>query len=138
MSNLHLKVVTPEKSIYEGEAEMVSVKTLDGEIGILPHHINLMARVVPGEMRIKNGGKVDVLATGEGLLQMADNTLVIATDLALKPEEINEREVEDARKRAQEALEQTLSDEEYAIALAMLEKTSAQLKVKRRHHLKAW
>lgn len=136
MSQLHLKVVTPEKSIFEDEVEMVSVKTTDGEIGILPHHINLMAQVVPGEMRIKKGNEVIHMAVGSGLLQMSDNTLVIATDLALKPEEINEREVEEARKRAQDALEQTLSDEEYAIALAMLEKTSAQLKVKRRHHLK--
>lgn len=136
MANLHLKVVTPEKAIFEGEAEMVSVKTLDGEIGILPHHINLMAQVVPGEMRIKKGNEIIHMAVGSGLLQMSDNTLVIATDLALKPEEIDEREVEEARKRAQEALEQTLTDEEYAIALSMLEKTSTQLKVKRRHHLK--
>ncbi|OGE19965.1 ATP synthase F1 subunit epsilon [Candidatus Daviesbacteria bacterium RIFCSPLOWO2_01_FULL_43_38] len=136
MSQLHLKVVTPEKAIFDSEAEMVSVKTLDGEIGILPHHINLMAQVVPGELRIKKGNEVIHMAVGSGLLQMANNTLVIATDLALKPEEINEPEVEEARKRAQDALEQTLTDEEYAVALTMLEKTSAQLKVKRRHHLK--
>ncbi len=115
---------------------MVSVKTLDGEIGILPHHINLMTQVVPGELRIKKGNEIIHMAVGSGLLQMANNTLVIATDLALKPEEINEREVEEARKRAQDALEQTLTDEEYAVALSMLEKTSAQLKIKRRHHLK--
>lgn len=134
MASLHLKVVTPEKAIFEGEAEMVSVKTLDGEVGILPHHINLMAQIVPGELRIKKGSETVHMAVGSGLLQMANNTLVIATDLAQKPEEINEREVEEARKRAEAALEQTLTDEEYAIALAMLEKTSAQLKVKRRHH----
>lgn len=134
MASLHLKVVTPEKAIFEGEAEMVSVKTLDGEVGILPHHINLMAQIVPGELRIKKGNETVHMAVGSGLLQMANNTLVIATDLAQKPEEINEREVEEARKRAEAALEQTLTDEEYAIALAILEKTSAQLKVKRRHH----
>ncbi len=136
MSILHLKVVTPEKAIFEGDAEMVSVKTLDGEIGILPYHINLMTQIVPGELRIKKGSDTTLLAVGSGLLQMADNNLVIATDLAQKPEEINEREVEEAKKRAESALEQNLSGEEYAIALATLEKTTAQLKVKRRHHPK--
>ena len=71
MSQLHLKVVTPEKAIFDSEAEMVSVKTLDGEIGILPHHINLMAQVVPGELRIKKGNEVIHMAVGSGLLQMA-------------------------------------------------------------------
>lgn len=136
MSQLHLKVATPEKAIFEGDVEMVSVKTSDGEIGILPHHINLMTQIVPGEMRIKRGSEIIHMVTGSGLLQMADNTLVIATDLAQKPEEINVSEVEEARKRAEAALEQTLTDEEYATTLAILEETSAQLRIKRRHHSK--
>lgn len=47
---------------------------------------------------------------------------------------IFDSEMEEARQRAQNALKQTLTDEEYATALTILEKTSAQLKVKRRHH----
>lgn len=134
MSQLHLKIVTPEKEIYDGEVGMVTVTTLDGEISILPHHVNLMSQIVPGELRIKIGDKISHLATGSGLLQMADNNLVIATDLAEKAEDINEKAVEEARARAQAALEQTLTDEEYATALATLEKSLAQLRVKRRHH----
>lgn len=134
MNQLHLKIVTPEKEIYDGQVDMVTVTTLDGEIGILPHHVNLMSQVVPGELRIKIGDKITPMATGSGLLQMADNTLVIATDLAEKAEDINEKIVEEARSRAQAALEQTLTDEEYAETLAVLEKSLAQLRVKRRHH----
>lgn len=134
MNQLYLKIVTPEKEIFDGEVEEVVVTTADGEVGILPHHTNLMAQIIPGEMRVKTSGKMQVMATGGGLLQMTDNTLVIATDLAEKAEEIDEKVVEEAKKRAQEALEQTLTDEEYATALSTLEKSLAQLKVKRRHH----
>lgn len=134
MNQLHLKIVTPEKEIFDGEVEEVVVTTSDGEIGILPHHTNLMAQIIPGEMRVKNSGKMQIMATGGGLLQMVNNTLVIATDLVEKAEDIDEKAVEEARKRAQEALEQTLTDEEYATALSTLEKSLAQLKVKRRHH----
>lgn len=134
MSQLHLKIVTPEKEIFDEDVDMVTLTTTEGEIGILPHHINLMTQVVPGELRIKIGDKTTVMATGSGLLQMDNNTLVIATDLAEKAEDINEKAVEEARERAQKALEQTLSDEEYAETLAVLEKSLAKLKVKRRHH----
>lgn len=134
MSQLQLKIVTPEKEIFDEMVEMVTAQTSDGEIGILPHHCSLMAQLVPGELRIKKGDKIISMATGSGLLQMADNTLIVATDLAEKAEDIDEKTAEDARKRAQEALEQTLTDEEYATSMVNLEKALAQLKVKRRHH----
>ncbi|MBI4037156.1 ATP synthase F1 subunit epsilon [Candidatus Daviesbacteria bacterium] len=134
MSQLHLKIVTPEKEIFDDEVEMVTATTTDGQIGILPHHINLMTQIIPGQLQIKTGGKVTMMATGSGLLQMVDNNLIIATDLAEKAEDIDEKVVEEAKKRAQAALEQTLTDEEYATALATLEKALAQLKVKRSHH----
>lgn len=133
MSQFHLKIVTPEKEIFDDKVDMVTAETTEGQIGILPHHINLMAQVIPGELCIKIGDKTTVMATGSGLLQMANNTLVIATDLAEKAEDIDEKEVEKARERAQAALEQKLTDEEYAETLAVLEKSLAKLKVKRRH-----
>lgn len=133
MAKLHLKIVTPEKEIFSDEVDQVNIFTSNGEIGILPYHANLMAQVIPGELRIKKDGKEIVMASGGGLLQMINNVLVIATDMAEKEEDIFVSEAEEARKRAQEALQQTLSDEEYATAAAALEKALAQLKVKRRH-----
>lgn len=136
MSKLNLKVVTPEREIFSGEVDEVVVTTPDGEIGILPNHTNLMSNIVAGEMRIKNGGKTQVLVTGAGLLQMTDNTLSVMTDLAQEAEDIDEKAAEEARKRAQVALEQKLTDEEYAQTMALLEKSLAQLKVKRRHRVR--
>ncbi len=136
MSQLTLKVVTPEEEIFNDQVEMVTVETSQGELGILPHHANLMAQIVPGHLRIKKGSKIISLATGGGLLQMANNTLSIITDTALEASDIDEKAAEEARKRAQDALsrrETALSDEEYADTLAILERSLAQLKVKRRH-----
>ena len=133
---LHLKIVTPEKVIVDDTVDMVTLTSAEGELGILPHHVALMAKLLPGELRIKKGGKTEVLATGDGFIQVADNTLTILTDLAVNEAEINEKEVENARKRAESALEQKLSDEEYAETLAVLEKSLAQLKIKRRHKVR--
>lgn len=133
MSQLHLKIVTPEKVAVDEPVEMVTLTSSDGELGILPHHTNLMAKLMPGELRIKRGGKVETFATGDGFIQVADNTLTILTDLAVDEAQIDEKKVEEAKKRAEAALEQKLSDEEYAETLAVLEKSLAQLRVKRRH-----
>lgn len=136
MAQLHLKVVTPEKMIFDEEVSQVNVSTEEGMLGILPNHANLMAKLEPGELVIKKGGKADTLAVGDGFLQMTDNTLTIMTDLAISEEDIDERAVEEAKKRAEQALEQKLSDEEYAETLAVLEKSLAQLRIKRRHRVR--
>lgn len=133
MSKLNLKIVTPEGISFEEEVDEVVVTTSDGEIGILPFHANLVTQIVAGQLLVKNSGKEILMATGSGLLEMTNNTLSILTDLAEKAEDIDEKLAEESRKRAQAALEQNLSNEEYAETMAILEKSLAQLKVKRRH-----
>lgn len=136
MANLHLKIVTPEKLLFDEEVSQVNVSTEQGQIGILPNHANLMAKLEPGELVIKKGGKTDTLAVGDGFLQVNNNNLTIMTDLAVNEADIDERAVEEAKKRAEQALTQTLSDEEYAETLANLEKSLAQLRTKRRHKVR--
>lgn len=136
MAQLHLKIVTPEKLIFDEEVTQVNVSTEQGQIGILPNHANLMAKLVPGELIIKKDGKQDSLAIGGGFLQVSDNALTVMTDLATFEQDIDEKVQEEAKKRAEQALEQTLSDEEYAETLAALEKSLAQLRIKRRHKVR--
>jgi F-type H+-transporting ATPase subunit epsilon len=137
MSQMHLKIVTPEEVIFDDEVDMVSASTPDGEIGILPHHANLMTKITPGELRIKDGNKTQVLATGGGLLQIIDNTVSIITDMAEEASDIDLKAAQEAHDRAQTALkDKSLSAEEHATVVAMLEKSLAQLRVKRRHHTK--
>ena len=136
MAQLYLKVVTPEKLLIDEEVSQVNVSTEQGQLGILPHHANLMAKLQPGELVIKRDGKEDSMAIGDGFLQIVDNTLTVMTDLASFEKDIDEKAVEEAKKRAEQALEQTLSSEEYAETLANLEKSLAQLRIKRRHRVR--
>ncbi|MDO8429198.1 MAG: ATP synthase F1 subunit epsilon [Candidatus Daviesbacteria bacterium] len=132
MTKLKLKIATPEKEIFDSIVDEVYVHTPEGEVGILPGHVNLMAQISPGELRIKEGGKINYLATGGGILQVSKNQVFIMTDLAEHAADIDEKMVEEAKKRAEDALEQKLDNEEYALTLTNLEKALAQLKVKRR------
>jgi F-type H+-transporting ATPase subunit epsilon len=136
MSQLHLKIVTPERLLFDEEVSQVNVSTEQGILGILPNHANLMAKLEPGELIIKKGGKTDTLAVGDGFLQVSSNTLTVMTDLAVNEEDIDEKAVEEAKKGAEQALSQTQSDEEYAETLANLEKSLAQLRIKHRHRVR--
>jgi F-type H+-transporting ATPase subunit epsilon len=133
MAHLTLKVITPEKEVLNETVDSVYLPTSEGEIGILPHHASLMTKVIPGELRIKKSGKETFFATGEGFVQIQDNVVTLLTDLAVDEKDIDEKAAEEARKRAQSALENKLSSEEYAETIAVLERSLAQLRIKRRH-----
>ncbi len=132
MADINLRIVTPEHIVFEDTVDQVNVSTTKGELGILPNHVSLMAKLVPGELKIKKSGKTNFLAIGQGFLQIENNSLTIMTDLAQNVEDIDEKAVIEAQKRAKETLELKLGNEEYAETMAALEKSLAQLKVKRR------
>lgn len=132
---MKIEIITPEKVSYSEEADQVSLPTAEGEITILPNHISLLTQLLPGELSIRKGDQTIVMASGGGFAEITGNKVSIATDLALKSEEINEKQAEEARKRAEEAMKdrERLSEEEFALTAASLQKALAQLRVKRRH-----
>ena len=134
---MKLEIVTPEKIAYSEEADQVTIPTAEGEITILPGHVSLVTKLLPGELVLKKGGQNIVLASGGGFAEITDKKVSVVTDLAQRPEEIDEKIAEEARKRAEEALknQERLSEEEFATTAANLQNALAQLRVKRRHRL---
>lgn len=131
-STLKLEIVTPEGVIYSEDVEMVGLQTLDGQIGILPHHVRLMTQMLPGEMKVRKDGREQFLAVGEGMVEVTGDRVAIATDMAVAAENIDEAKAEEARRRAEARLRDKLADEEVASVNAMLARSLAQLRVKRR------
>ena len=136
--NLHLQIITPEKTVFDDEVSQVSLPTAEGQITILPSHTALMTSIVPGELNFKSHSKESTLASGFGFAQVASNQIKVLVDLAAPEEEIEEKRVEEAKKLAEEALKNkhTLSEEEYALAAANLQKALVQLKIKHKRRLK--
>lgn len=135
---MKLIIVTPEKKIFEDEIDQVTLPTSTGQITVLPDHTSLVTQLTPGELTIKQKGKQINLAVGFGFAEINTKQVSILTDLAKETLEISEKAAEEARKRAKEALKdrERLSAEEYAQVAASLEKSLAQLKVKRKHYPK--
>ncbi len=132
---IHLQIITPEKSIFDDEVEKVSIPTATGAITILPHHSDLITKVVPGELMYFLHSQEHSLACGFGFAEIGKDQVKVLVDLAAYETDIDEQKIEEAKRQAQEIVEKrhNLSEEEYAIAAANLQKALAQLKIKRRH-----
>jgi F-type H+-transporting ATPase subunit epsilon len=130
---LNLQIVTPEGIAYSEDVEMVGLRSVEGQIGILPNHIRLMTQMVPGEMTLRKDGQMKFLAVGEGLVEVTHDRVAILTDMAVAVETIDEAEAEAARRRAEARLREKISAEEVASVNASLARSLAQLHVKRRH-----
>ena len=98
----------------------------------LPHHIQLITQLVPGEIIVRKGSRSESLAVGEGLVEVTGQGVSIVTDMAIAAEKIDEAMVEEARKRAAERLHEKLSSEQVASVNAALTRSLAELRVKRR------
>jgi F-type H+-transporting ATPase subunit epsilon len=76
--NLTVEVVSPEKRIWSGEAKMVSARTLDGDIGVLPHHTPLLGVLVDGQISIKAAdGSEEEFTINGGFISVSNNRVSI-------------------------------------------------------------
>ena len=129
---LKLQIITPEGLAYSEDVEIVGLRSVDGQIGILPRHIRLMTQMLPGEMMVRRNGREQFLAVGEGLVEVTGDSVAILTDMAIEAEKIDEAKAEEARQRAAARLQEMISDEEVASVNASLARSLAQIRVKRR------
>ena len=131
---IKLEIATPEAVVYSADVEMVTLPAVQGQIGIYPQHVRLMTQMVPGEMIVRTRGHDEFMAVGEGLVEVTNTKISIATNMAIAADKIDEAAAEEARQRAADRLREKLSSEEVASVNASLARALAQLRVKRRQH----
>ena len=134
MATLKLEIVTPEKTAYSEDVEMVTLPGSEGELGVYPNHVPLLTTLNPGELRVLKDGRESFLAVGEGFVEITGDAVSVLTDMALEPAAIDEHAAEAAAARAQKAMKEDHGSEEIAAIQASLQKALAQLHVKRRRH----
>ena len=134
MATLRLEIVTPEKTAYSEDVEMVTLPGSEGELGVYPNHVPLLTTLNPGELRVLKDGRESFLAVGEGFVEITGDAVSVLTDMALEPAAIDEHAAEAAVARAQKAMKEDHGSEEIAAIQASLQKALAQLHVKRRRH----
>ena len=129
---LSLKIVTPERVVFEDEVDSVTAYTDMGEVTILPGHVPLVAALRAGEARTKKDGREELLAHSTGFIEVrANNQIVILADTAERLEELELEKIEAARDRARAMLEEKrhVDDVSFADAAAMMERELARYRV---------
>ena len=133
----YLEIITPEKVVFKNEADELIVPTTTGEVGILANHVPLLSQISLGELIIKQGQKEHALAISGGFLDVANNQVTILADYAVRSEDIEIAKVEEAQKRAQKAMEEKVSERDFAEAEAQLRRSLLELKVAQRRRKSA-
>lgn len=121
-----LRVVSVERSLFEGEVEYLIANGAEGELGVLARHAPLMTILKPGALNIQEtfGGPEQLLFVGGGFLEVLPDRVTVLADVAEHADEISIEAAEEARRRAQERLAGTLTaaeETEFQNALAMAE-----------------
>jgi len=133
---IFVKIITPEKVVYQGKAYQVTLPVSDGEVTILPKHRSYIASLKAGEIltKDKNGKELVDLAVAGGFVEFHKDYLTVLADAAERAEEIDMQKAEEARRRAEELMQRKIIDEnEYARVAAALEVELAKIKVAKKY-----
>jgi len=126
---LHVDIVSAEKSLFSGTAEVVIAPGQRGELGIYPRHTPLLTTLKPGSVRIKVPNQVEeeLVYVSGGILEVQPNAVTILSDSAIRGADLDEAKALEAKRAAEEAMKDKAASIDYAQAQAELAQAVAQL-----------
>ena len=128
MSTIHVDIVSAEREIFAGEAEMLFAPARMGEVGILPGHAPLLTQLRPGEVRVQlKGGEQQAFYISGGMLEVQPKVVTVLSDTAIRAHDLDEAAVLKAKQEAEEALANNTGKLDFAKAQAELAELAAQL-----------
>ena len=126
---IHVDIVSAEKEIFSGLAEMVFAPAEMGEVGIAPRHAPLITRLNPGEVRVKiSGTESQPFYVSGGMMEVQPHLVTILADTAIRAKDIDEAAALEAKARAEESLADKAGKIDYAKAQAELVEAIMQLR----------
>ena len=132
-NKLQVDIVTPDRSLFSGAVDMVTMPGSLGQMGILPGHAPLLTTLDIGEIILHKGNDVLYVAVGGGVAEVRPAKVTILADTAESAEDIDAVRAEEALQRAQQLLETNPPPQERPVIEAALRRSSLRLKVARRH-----
>ena len=100
-----LRIITPDRTFYEGDVQMVEFNTTEGAIGILKDHIPMTVLISPGVLTITREEETKVAALHAGFAEILGDRVTILAEIIEWPHEIDEHRAEEAKARAEERIQ---------------------------------
>jgi F-type H+-transporting ATPase subunit epsilon len=139
MDTIKLDVVTAERVVYTDDVDIVIAPGIDGQLGILPHHSPLMTILQPGELIARKSNEEFSMAVSGGFLEVRPDRVIILADSAERAEEIDITRAEEAKKRAEQRLdEKYVLETDGARAEAALRRSLIRIRVATRRKRKRY
>ena len=127
---IHLEVVTPERKVLETDVERVEVPGLDGELGILPGHTELVSLLKPaGLLTYHIGNEVGEMALSDGFVEVSADRVTVLANKATRPEDIDLASALKTREQAEQRLQKALADPDADIVRASIELERASVEL---------
>jgi len=127
--SIRIDIVSTEAEIYSGTANMVYIPAIMGEIGVAPRHAPLLTTLKAGEVRVQIEGQDEqFFYVSGGLVEVQPHIITVLADTALRAKDIDEVVAQEAKARAEKAMEDNSSEFEFAKAKAQLAEAIAQLR----------
>lgn len=134
MAKIKLEIISPNKVVYSADIDMLIVRSIAGDLGIMPKHAPLLAGLVPHAMRAMIDGTENLIAVSGGFIQVQPGKIIVLASAAELPIEIDINRARKAYERAQKRLEsfkenpEVKGDVDTLRARAALERAKARLK----------
>lgn len=129
---LKLKVYTPMREFFEGEADMVEFTTTEGNVGIYPKHIPTTAIIAPGILSIHLNGKIKIATLMSGFVDIEKESITILSEACEWPDEIDEYRANEAKLRAERRLSEKAQGLEIKRAELALKRALIRIDIKNR------
>ena len=132
MATFHLQIVTPDRKVFDGQAEKIIVRTLGGDVCILARHIDYAAPLGVGEARVTDvEGNTRIAACSGGMIGVSSGEVRVMATTFEWADEIDLARAQTAQQAAQQRLaDLTRQDKDYAIVEAKLKRALARIRVK--------
>ena len=131
---MHLNIVSAEEEIFSGTIESVFVPLISGEVGIYPRHTPLIGEIKPGEIVVRSdeGENEQHFFVSGGILEVQPHVVTVLSDTAIRAQDLDESVALEAKRQAEEAMQDQKADMDFALAQAELAEAVAQLNMIRK------
>src|SRR3990172_3182278 len=99
---IRCEIVSQDRTVFQGDVDMVILPAATGEMGALPHHAPVLALLKYGVIKVRHGGKENLFTVAGGIAEIEPSMVTVLADAAENVEEIDIVRAQAAKKRAEE------------------------------------
>jgi F-type H+-transporting ATPase subunit epsilon len=133
---IRCEIVSQDRMVYQGDADIVVLPGTDGEMGILPHHAPLLTTLKYGYIKVRTKNEEQVFTVAGGVAEIQPTIVTVLADAAENVDEIDAERAETAKRRASDQLTKVKADDvdTYLALESALRRSNLRLEAIKKYH----